>query len=221
LRAALTSRTTLPRGQITGLVLAGGRGSRMGGIDKGLQLLDGQSLARHVLDRLVPQGSATLISANRHVDEYRRFGVPVVLDATDDLVPAVADEAGLAGPLAGILAGMRHATTPYLLIAPCDVPFVPLDLGAMLGAALMESSAQIAIAATRPDNDPFVTPRAHPVTALVTCGLADDLAAFIQQGGRQVSAWYARHTLTEVLFADDRAFYNINTLQQLHDSPLR
>lgn len=200
---------------ITGLLLAGGRATRMGGVDKGLQLFRGQPLALHVLTQLRRQAGALLISANRNADAYRALAAAAGLDA-----PVLADaDADFAGPLAGILAGLRHAHTPYLLIAPCDAPLLPADLAARLAGALIETAPQaaptgIAMAVT---TDATGQVMRHPVFALLSVALADDLERTLAAGQRKVGAWYARHKLIEVPFADERAFYNINTLQELND----
>ncbi|MGH8781508.1 molybdenum cofactor guanylyltransferase MobA [Paraburkholderia sp.] len=196
--------------QITGLLLAGGRGTRMGGVDKGLQTLHGEPLAAHVLKRLAPQTGALLISANRHAERYAELGAAyhahVVADSTT--LP------DFPGPLAGLLAGLQAASTPFVLSAPCDSPWLPADLATRLATALETQHADIATAAT---TDVHGDISAHPVFALVRTSLADDLTAFLQAGERKVRAWYARHTTVEVIFDDERAFYNVNSLQQLAD----
>ena len=203
---------------ITALILAGGRGSRMGGVDKGLQTLHGQPLALHALHKLRAQPgiSAIAISANRHVDDYRQFGVPVWPDAVADY----------AGPLAGFLAGLTHCTTPLLLTVPCDTPAFPHDLAARLAAALLHANADIAMArAPDPDEPPGSPLRNQPAFCLLRAHLAADLAAFMAEGGRKIGAWTARQRTVHVDFnqpGDDRlAFRNLNTLpdlQALHDS---
>ncbi|SAK56172.1 molybdopterin-guanine dinucleotide biosynthesis protein MobA [Caballeronia catudaia] len=191
---------------VTALVLAGGRGSRMGGIDKGMQPFRGEPLALHVIRRVAPQAAAVLISANRSLDDYARlgaaFGARVIADTRADFP----------GPLAGIAAALRAATTEFLLIAPCDAPFVDEHLGAALMHALDAKRASIAYAATIDASGDVM---AHPVFALLQTSLADDLDAWLDAGERKVRAWYARHTAAEVQFHDERAFYNINDLQQL------
>ncbi|AOJ09316.1 molybdenum cofactor guanylyltransferase MobA [Burkholderia mayonis] len=195
-----------PSSTITGLLLAGGRGARMGGVDKGLQPLHGEPLALHVLRRLAPQVGALVISANRHLDTYASLGAPfdarVVTDTHTDF----------AGPLAGLAAGMRAADTPLVLCAPCDSPFLPADLAARLAAALDAQHADIAFATTV-DAHGDVSPQ--PVFALVSTALADDLAAYLASGERKMRAWYARHKTVEVPFDDERAFYNANSLRDL------
>jgi molybdenum cofactor guanylyltransferase len=194
------------RNEITGVVLAGGRGSRMGGVDKGMQPFDGIPLALHVLRRLAPQVGATLISANRSIEDYARigeaFGAKVVSDALPDYP----------GPLAGIAAAMRAAQTPFVLTAPCDAPYVDAQLAQKLAEALDAQHADIATAVAVGANG---RRDLHPVFALLRTSLADDLEASLRAGERKVRAWYARHTTVEVPFADVHAFYNINDLQQL------
>jgi molybdopterin-guanine dinucleotide biosynthesis protein A len=196
------------REHITGLVLAGGRGMRMGGADKGLQTLHGEPLASHVLKRLAPQTGALLISANRHPDVYATLGAPFGAKVLADTVP------GFPGPLAGLLAGLRAAGTVYVLSAPCDTPGLPAELAARLTQALDSNQADIATVTTT-DAEGQVS--LHPVFALLRTSLADDLAAFLAAGERKVRAWYARHKTVEVAFTDERAFYNINSLQELAD----
>jgi molybdopterin-guanine dinucleotide biosynthesis protein A len=188
--------------QITGLVLAGGRGSRMGGVDKGLQPLRGEPLARIALARLAPQVGALLVSANRHLDRYAAFGAPVVRDSDPDFP----------GPLAGIAAGLQGARTPWLATVPCDAPFFPADLVARLAEAIAASGASIGYAASVGEDG---RARRHPVCALLRCALADDLRRALDAGERKVGAWYARHMAVEVTFDDEAAFYNVNTLPDL------
>ena len=196
------------REHITGLVLAGGRGMRMGGVDKGLQTLHGEPLAAHVLKRLAPQTGALLISANRHPDVYATLGVPFGAKVLADTVP------GFPGPLAGLLAGLRAAGTAYVLSAPCDTPGLPAELADRLTQALDSNQADIATVTTT-DAEGQVS--LHPVFALLRTSLANDLATFLEAGERKVRAWYARHKTVEVAFPDERAFYNINSLQELAD----
>lgn len=191
---------------ITGLILAGGRGTRMGGLDKGLQPLRGEPLALHVARRLAPQVDKLLVSANRHLDAYAALGEPfdahVVADATDDFH----------GPLAGMLAGLQAARTEFVLCVPCDTPNLPLDLATRLTRALEAARADIATVVTR---DSTGRATLHPVFALLRTALAGDLAAALARGERKVRAWYARHMNVEVVFPDEHAFYNANSLQEL------
>lgn len=188
----------IARDQITGIVLAGGLGRRMGGVDKGLVELDGRPMIAHVTERLAPQVGALVVNANQNADRYAAFGLPVVADAVG----------GFAGPLAGLHAGLSHARTPYVVTVPCDSPFLPIDLVARLGDALQRSNAQLAVART------FDQP--HPVFALVRADVLPDLSAFLERGGRKIDAWYARLAVVEVAFDDCAdAFSNINTRDEL------
>ena len=187
---------------ISGLVLAGGRGSRMGNVDKGLQPFRSSTMVEHVLARLRPQVGPLAISANRNLDTYRAFGAPVLTDEMADFP----------GPLAGLETGLRHCTTPYLLTVPCDSPFLPLDLAARLFAALQEQDADVAYAATQ-EAGMLVQP--HPVFCLVRADRLPVLSAYLAQGGRRVDGWYRDLKAVEVVFDDADAFRNINTLDEL------
>ena len=190
-------------GQITGLVLAGGRGSRMGGVDKGLQNHLGIPLALHAMLRLSPQVGHVMINANRNLGAYDSFGVPVWPDAIADYP----------GPLAGFLAGLEHCNTPYLVTVPCDTPNFPTDLVARLAADLVAHDARIAMAATR-GADGIV--QVQPVFCLMESGLMESLVSFTQGGQRKIDRWTAMHRCVEVVFDDEAAFANANTLQELH-----
>lgn len=183
---------------ITGLVLAGGLGRRMGGIDKGLVELDGRPMVAHVIERLAPQVDTLLINANQNTDRYAAFGHPVVPDRIG----------GFAGPLAGLHAGLAAATTPLVVTVPCDSPFLPRDLVARLRNALDANGVQLAVAKTGQ--------QAQPVFSLVRRDVLDDLSAFLAIGGRKIDAWYARLAVVEVSFDDEAAaFANINTREEL------
>jgi len=188
----------LNRSEITGIVLAGGQGRRMGSVDKGLVSFAGRPMVAHVLERFTPQVGDIVINANQNVERYRAFGRRVVADAID----------GFAGPLAGLHAGLNAAQTPYVVTAPCDSPFLPLDLVARLGAAMARDRSQLAVAKT------FAQP--HPVFALVLRDVLPHLASFLDGGGRKIDAWYATLAVTEVAFDDEAdAFRNINTREEL------
>jgi molybdopterin-guanine dinucleotide biosynthesis protein A len=190
------------RDDITGLILAGGRGSRMGGVDKGLQNHRGMPLALHALMRLAPQVGAVMINANRNLGAYESFGVPVWPDALPDF----------AGPLAGFLAGLEHAETPYLATVPCDTPGFPADLVARLASGLEAADAEIAMVATPEDG----RLRTQPVFCLLKTTLLESLVAFTAAGQRKIDAWTAQHRCVEVPFDDAGAFFNANTLAELH-----
>ena len=190
--------------EITGLVLAGGRGSRMGGVDKGLQNHLGMPLAMHAMLRLGPQVGALMINANRNLGAYESMGVPVWPDAQLDYP----------GPLAGFLAGLEHCETPYLVTVPCDTPNFPTDLVARLAAALQAEGAEIAIAATLVDGQL----QAQPVFCLMQADLLESLVAFTHSGQRKIDKWTGLQRCATVLFDDAGAFFNANTpgeLQQL------
>lgn len=194
---------------ITGVILAGGRGSRMGGVDKGLQNFNGVPLALHTLMRLSPQVGNIMINANRNLAAYESFGVPVWPDST-----------GLgeyAGPLAGFLTALERCETPYLLTVPCDTPLFPSGLVARLAQALAREKAQIAVAAAL-EEDGKVRPQ--PVFCLMHTGLLESLVRFTQDGGRKIDAWTAQHKTVVVPFDqpgdDAHGFFNANTLAELH-----
>jgi molybdenum cofactor guanylyltransferase len=189
---------------ITGLVLAGGRGSRMGGVDKGLQDYRGLPLARHALLRLAPQVGEVMINANRNLPVYRSMGIPGWPDEMEDYP----------GPLAGMLAGLAHCGTPYLVTVPCDTPNFPLDLVERLASGLAEKSAAMAVACTR-GTDKLLP---QPVFCLMSVSLLDELRAFVARGERKTGLWaHAAHG-ARVVFDDEAAFFNINTLGELEQS---
>ena len=194
--------TSIDKQQITGLILAGGKGTRMGSVDKGLQMFCGKPMVEHVLQRLQPQVSKLIINANRHLDVYEALGAPVIPD----------EISGFAGPLAGLHAGLSHCKTPYLVTAPCDSPFLPMDLVDELSEALMTAQVDIAVAVTG-DSE---TQQRHPVFCLLSAQLKNDLADYLGKGGRKMDAWFAMHRQTEVHFADENAFMNINSLDELN-----
>jgi molybdopterin-guanine dinucleotide biosynthesis protein A len=199
-----------PRTGIAGLVLAGGNGSRMGGVDKGLQPFRGRPLAAHALARLAPQVAATAVNANRHRATYAAWGAPVWPDA-DDSRP---------GPLAGMLAGLRSSPLPWLACVPCDTPHFPADLVPRLAREAARSGAPAAIA-WAPDA-PAGPHRAQPVFCLLRVDLQDRLAAYLDGGGRRVMDWLAQQGCTAARFDDWRAFRNANTpeaLRALEDDP--
>jgi molybdopterin-guanine dinucleotide biosynthesis protein A len=198
---------------ITAVILAGGRGLRMGGADKGLQNFNGVPLALHTLLRLSPQVGDVMINANRNLAAYESFGVPVWPDAT-----SMGD---YAGPLAGFITGLERCETPYLLTVPCDTPLFPHDLVARLADALEEQSADFAVASAPEEDGPDAgTVRPQPVFCLMGTRMLESLHSFTQSGGRKIDAWTAQHKVVHVPFnlpGDDvRAFFNANTLAELH-----
>lgn len=198
--------------QITALILAGGRGSRMGGVDKGLQTFNGMPLALHTLTRLqIGAGvGAIMINASRNLAAYESFGASVWPDGLADY----------AGPLAGFLTGLERCETPFLVTVPCDTPLLPLDLVARLAHAFELEDADIAMAAA-PEigGDGEVQVRRQPVFCLLRVTLLESLLQFTQGGGRKIDAWTALHKTVLVPFDlpgdDTRAFCNVNTLDEL------
>lgn len=192
---------------ITGLILAGGRATRMGGSDKGLQNFRGVPLALHTLLRLSPQVGEVLVNANRNIAAYEAFGAPVWPDVLPDF----------AGPLAGFLTGLERCETPYLVTVPCDSPLFPNDLVERLAGALEAEAADIAMAAA-PEEDGQL--RTQPVFCLLRRELMESLVQFTHGGGRKIDAWTAQHKTAVVPFDratdDPRAFFNANTLAELH-----
>ena len=204
---------SLAVGDITGLVLAGGRGSRMGGVDKGLQNFNGMPLALNAVHRLGLQVGWMMINANRNLSAYESFGVPVWPDGLADY----------AGPLAGFLTGLERCETPYLLTVPCDSPLFPLDLASRLAAALVADDAEIAMvsALESPDESGGAAVlRPQPVFCLLSTSLLESLVRFTEAGGRKVDKWTAQHRTVLVPFDQPgdapNAFFNANTLAELH-----
>lgn len=196
--------------EITGLILAGGRGSRMGGVDKGLQNFNGMPMALHTLMRLQMQVGQVMINANRNLAAYESFGAEVWPDVMADY----------AGPLAGFLTGLERCETPYLVTAPCDSPRFPLDLVARLAEAMDREQAEIAMAAApEKDEQGEVKVRTQPVFCLLRIELLESLVQFTQGGGRKIDAWTALHKTVVVPFDqpgdDPLAFANANTLAEL------
>ena len=184
--------------QITGVVLAGGLGRRMGGTDKGLQELHSQPMVHWVIERLAPKVDELLINANQNGERYAAFGHRVVPDQIPDF----------AGPLAGLHAALSAATYPLVATAPCDSPFLPADLIARLRAALTATQADLAVART------FDQP--HPVFCLCRREVLPHLTEFLASGGRTIDRWYSTLNIIEVSFDDEAdSFENINTREEL------
>ena len=191
----------LDKARITGLILAGGQGSRLGGVDKGLQVFENQALVQHALQRLTPQVGRVMVSANRNLDVYQRLGVPVWPDATT----------GYEGPLAGFLSGLSHCETPYLLTVPCDSPRFPADLVQRLWQALQDEAADVAIAGTRHGSEIHL----EPVFCLMKRELQASLQCYMQSGHRKIERWTAGQRRAVVVFDDATAFANVNTPDEL------
>lgn len=181
------------RDRVTGVILAGGKARRMGGVDKGLVPINGRPMVAWVIDALRGQVSDVLINANRSHGRYREFGCPVIDDGDSDF----------RGPLAGMASAMRAAQTPYIAVVPCDAPLIGGKLVERLHSAAASSGAPIAAAH---DGE-----RLQPVFALLACELLDDLAGYLDDGERKIDQWYARHGHVEVDFSDVAEWFaNIN-----------
>ncbi|WGI25019.1 molybdenum cofactor guanylyltransferase MobA [Halomonas alkaliantarctica] len=190
----------IPTHELTGMILAGGEGRRMGGRDKGLEPFAGLPLVGHVVKRLEGQVGELLINANRNADAYRFFADRVIADLVMD-----GAEGGFKGPLMGIYSGLRAAKTPWLLVAPCDSPALPDDLVARMIKGIGHHDIAVA----------FDGERLHPVVALLRTSLADDLAATLAEGERKIDRWYARHDWCRVDMSDcTDAFANLNTEEE-------
>ena len=182
--------------KVSGIVLAGGQGRRMGGVDKGLKPLRGKPMVEWVLARLAPQVDEIVINANQNIGIYEKLGHRVVPD----------EIAGFAGPLAGLHAGLKAAAHELVVTVPCDSPFLPADLVSRLSNSLREKDLAVAKTGEQP----------HPVFALVRKAVLSNLEAFLASGGRKIDAWYAALQVVEVAFDDEAdAFRNINTLEEL------
>jgi molybdopterin-guanine dinucleotide biosynthesis protein A len=183
---------------ISGVMLAGGQGRRMGGVDKGLVELHERPMAQWVLERLAPQVDEVLINANQNTERYAEFGYPVFPD----------EVGGFAGPLAGLHAALSRARHSLVVTAPCDSPFLPVDLVARLHDGLTTNGADLAVAKT--------FDQAHPVFCLCRREVLPHLTAFLESGGRKIDRWYETLKVVEVNFDDEEAaFRNINTREDL------
>lgn len=182
---------------VTGLILAGGAGTRMGGADKGLLDWQGRPLVTHVIDRLAPQVGTLLISANRNREAYAAFGHPLVSDALPDYP----------GPLAGLAAGLAACTTEWLVCVPCDCPALPLDLVACLRDVAHSADATMAVATTDAGM--------QPTFQLCRRDLLPALVDYLARGERRVGQWCRQQNAAEAFFADTTAFANFNHPEEL------
>lgn len=194
---AETTPAVLPRQDITGVILAGGRSRRMGGEDKGLLRIDGRPMIDHIIRALRPQVGPLLINVNRNLEDYRRFGYPVVPDIMGDFY----------GPLAGMASALQATETEYLLSVPCDSPLLSDNLAEALYGALHAHQAEISVA--------HDGGRMQPVFALLRRNLLTNLLTYLEAGRRKVDTWYAQHRLVIVDFSDRAGtFFNVNTHQE-------
>ncbi|WP_447555144.1 molybdenum cofactor guanylyltransferase MobA [Vreelandella sp. EE22] len=181
--------------ELTGIILAGGEGRRMGGRDKGLEPFEGLPLFTHALKRLEGHVAKLLISANRNADAYSLFGHRVIPDV----------EPGFHGPLMGIYSGLKAAGTPWLMVVPCDTPLLPDNLVERMVAAIGDRLIAVA----------FDGERRHPTVALMATSLAEDLGAFLARGERKLGHWYERHDARTVDMSDVKeAFINLNSEEE-------
>lgn len=205
--------------RVGAVILAGGRGARMGGVDKGLQMFLEKPLFAHALQRLRAQTLGTpgliAINANRNLDQYAQYDIPVWPDSVE----------GYAGPLAGFLTALDHCALQeikldYLLTVPCDSPRFPLDLLERLANALSDANADVAMAsAPESQDDGSIRVRTQPVFCLMRTGLRENLRDFIAAGGRKIDSWTSQQKQIIVSFDklhdDPKAFFNTNTLSEL------
>ncbi|MES9941353.1 MAG: molybdenum cofactor guanylyltransferase MobA [Candidatus Thiodiazotropha sp. 6PLUC2] len=182
------------RPNFTAVILAGGRGSRMGGSDKGLVQLDGKPLIEHVISAIAPQVQQLVINANRNIPDYQKFGYPVIRD----------ELSGYQGPLAGIFAALEFIDSPDLITVPCDGPRLPEDLVERLASARQSEDADIAVA--------YDGKRLQPVYALIPTRVQQSLQHYLDGGDRKIDLWYAQHKMAMADFSDiPETFMNINT----------
>ncbi len=187
----------VPREAITAVIMAGGKGRRMGGQDKGLLEVGGRPLIEYVRDALQPQVGRILINANRNRERYEGFGCPVIEDISG----------GYLGPLVGMASGLATSESDYLLAVPCDSPLVPEGLAERLYLALQSTGAQIAVA--------HDGSRMQPVFSLLKRDLLPDLRQYLEHGGRKIDTWYAQHPTALADFSEyPDAFLNINTEEE-------
>jgi len=187
---------------ITGLILAGGRAQRMGGIDKGLIPFHGKPLIELAISRLKPQVSTILINANRSITKYSHYGYPVLMDETPDF----------SGPLAGFSVGLKHCKTPYLLTSPCDSPLLPTDLAEKMAHRLEDHDLELVFASSKEDDGKTWS---QPVFCLMKSDLQDSLNAFLSKGDLKIDHWFKELRSATVVFENAQAFANVNTPEEL------
>jgi molybdopterin-guanine dinucleotide biosynthesis protein A len=187
---------------ITGLILAGGRAQRMGGIDKGLIPFHGKPLIESAISRLKPQVSTILINANRSITKYSHYGYPVLMDETPDF----------SGPLAGFSVGLKHCKTPYLLTSPCDSPLLPTDLAEKMAYQLEDDDLELVFASSKEDDGKTWS---QPVFCLMKSNLQDSLNAFLSKGDLKIDRWFKELHSATVVFENAQAFANVNTPEEL------
>ena len=190
------------KSDITGCILAGGQGIRVGGKDKGLITLNGRYLSQHCIERLSPQVGSLIISANRNIPIYESFGCIVVQDKTDNSN----------GPLSGFHGALEAATTTFVAFTPCDAPFFPQNLVEKLMEPFSDEKTEITMA--------IVGTKHQPVFAMVKSSLENSLALFLENGGRKIRSWFDTRTCVTVEFDDKGEFMNINSPSDLEKAEL-
>lgn len=187
--------------KITGLILAGGRAQRMGGIDKGLIPFHNKPLIESAIERLKPQVASILINANRNITKYAHYGYPVIMDETPDF----------SGPLAGFSIGLKNCQTPYLLTSPCDSPLLPSDLAEKMVTELELNNLDLVYASSLEDGKAW----AQPVFCLMRSNLRDSLTNFLNKGDLKIDRWFKELHSGTVIFENALAFANVNTPEEL------
>lgn len=195
----------IQQSEITGLILAGGRGMRMGQVNKGLQELNGKTMVAHVIEKLLPQVGTILINANQDQDRYAQYGFPVIADTIADY----------AGPLAGLESALSICQTKYLLSTPCDSPFLPSDLASRLASAMIREGSQLAVPVTYEHVEGELKKQIQPVFCMLERNLHESLADFLKNGGRKISDWFDQLQVSELVFENHHEFSNINTKAEL------
>ena len=185
-------------GNITGIILAGGRARRMGGQDKGLIQLGMKPMIEYVLNAIEPQVDAIINNANRNQTTYEKYGFPVVADQIE----------GYCGPLAGMASGLQISETPFIVTAPCDSPLIPDNLVHKLYLTLRQENAEICTA--------FSNGRLQPVFTLMKSELLSSMLDFLNNGDRKIDRWFEKHHLAIADFSDQpETFININSAEEL------
>lgn len=187
---------------ITGLILAGGRAQRMGGIDKGLIPFCGKPLIESAISKLKPQTQTIIINANRNITKYASYGYPVIMDETPDF----------SGPLAGFSIGLKACKTPFLLTSPCDSPLLPSNLAELLGAEMERGDFELVYASSKEADDKIW---AQPVFCLMRSNLQESLTRFLQKGDLKIDRWFKELRSSTVVFNDPQVFANVNTPEEL------
>ncbi len=201
---------TISHSTISALILAGGRAQRMGGCDKGLVELQNRPMICHAIEVLTPQLDLIRINANRNQATYAALGLSISCASPAPQPYEVISDSmhDFQGPLAGIAQGLQSCPTPWMLVVPCDTPFLPQDLVARMAAQIEQQGAMVAVA--------HDGQRLQPVVSLINRELLDSLQRYLDEGERKIDRWYAKQKLCCVDFSDQpQAFLNINSLKDM------